>query len=99
MKEWWAEVTTEYVLQAHHLRLLEACCSAWDRLTEAREVLTTEGLTVATRYGRKAHPAVSIERDSKMLFARLLRELDLDTEPPTPDRSWRPPLLHSNRRR
>ena len=39
---------------------------------------------------------IAVERDSRLAFARLVRELDLDTEL-TPD-STRPPALHSNSR-
>ena len=47
--------------------------------------------------GGRAHPAIAIERDSRLAFARLIRELALDAEPP---HAWRagPPALHSNRR-
>ena len=45
----------------------------------------------------RPHPAIAIERDSKIGFARLVRELDLDTEPPTSMRSA-PVPLRSNRR-
>jgi len=63
----------------------------------ARAEIEAYGLTVETEAGgRKANPAVAIERDSRLAFARLVRELDLDAEPP-PDRS-RPPALRSNRR-
>jgi len=68
---------------------------------QAREVLRREGLTVPTAGGSsKRHPASEIERDSRLAFARLVRELDLDVEPPPSDKpGWRPPALSSNRRR
>jgi phage terminase small subunit len=72
---------TTYDLEPHHQRLLQAACEAWDRLQEAREVLRQEGTYVEGRYGPRAHPAVAVERDSRVAFARLLRELDLDGEP------------------
>jgi P27 family predicted phage terminase small subunit len=97
MKAWWGEVVSEYILQSHHLRLLEAACDAWDIMVQARETLARDGLTVTSETGSKAHPAVIIERDSRIAFARLVRELDLDTAPPpSPDK--RPPALYSNRR-
>jgi phage terminase small subunit len=80
-RRWFADVTDEYDLEPHHERLLQAAAEAWDRLQEAREVLRNEGTYVEGRYGKRAHPAVAVERDSRIAFARLLRELDLDGEP------------------
>lgn len=95
--DWWRTVLAGFDLEAHHLRLLRLACEAWDRTQQAREILDRDGLTISTADGgMKAHPAVAIERDSRLAFARLVRELDLDTEAP-PDRA-RPPALHSNRR-
>lgn len=94
---WWRAVLTEYALEAHHLRLLRLACEAWDRCQQARETLDRDGLTTQTETGGlKTHPCVGIERDARLAFARLLRELDLDAEMP-PDRA-RPPALRSNRR-
>jgi P27 family predicted phage terminase small subunit len=95
--DWWCAVLAEYHLEAHHLRLLRLACEAWDRTQQAREILDRDGLTTQTETGGlKAHPCIGIERDARLAFARLLRELDLDAEPP-PDRA-RPPALRSNRR-
>jgi P27 family predicted phage terminase small subunit len=94
--EWWRSTLQSYVLEPHHLKLLQLACEAWDRCQTAREVIENEGLTVQTATGVKAHPAISIERDSRLAVARLLRELDLDTEPPAPAR-FGPPGLFSNR--
>lgn len=95
--DWWRAVLGEYELEAHHLRLLRLACEAWDRCQQARDILDRDGLTTETDSGGlKTHPAVAIERDARLAFARLLRELDLDAEPPE-DRA-RPPALRSNRR-
>jgi phage terminase small subunit len=92
---WFRAVVADYELEEHHLRLLELACRSWDRAEQARVLLDAEGLTCSDRYGTpKARPEVQIERDHRVLFARLTRELDLDTGAPQP----RPPALHSNRR-
>jgi P27 family predicted phage terminase small subunit len=81
-RRWWTEVVRDYDLEPHHLRLLTLACEAWDRCQQAREILRRDGIVTTDRYGSpKAHPAVAIERDSRLAFARLLRELDLDGEP------------------
>jgi P27 family predicted phage terminase small subunit len=96
---WWTRVVSDYELGEHHLRLLEAVCDSWDRMCEARAVLAREGLTIDTKGGTKRHPCCDIERDSRIAFFRGLRELDLDADPPREAPGWRPPALHSNRRR
>jgi P27 family predicted phage terminase small subunit len=94
---WWRSVLRDYELENHHLRLLQAACEAWDRCQQAREQIDRDGLTITTvDGGLKAHPAVAIERDTRLAFARLVRELDLDTGAPSETR--RPPSLVSNRR-
>lgn len=93
---WWSSVHVDYMLEPHHSRLLTLAAEAFDRCHEARELIARDGICVATADGGiKAHPAVAIERDSRLAFARLLRELDLDVDPPSGER--RPPALQSNR--
>jgi P27 family predicted phage terminase small subunit len=98
MRSWWRQITEIFILENHHVRLLQLACEAWDRQVAARQILAEEGLTIETGTGsRKPHPAVGIEREAKTQFARLLRELDLDTEMPKVDRHNWPPRLKSNR--
>ena len=98
MSEWWQSVMADYELGEHHLRLLEAACGAWDRMIEARAAIDEHGLTFADRNGEpRIRPEVAIERDARLAFARLVRELDLDEAPP-PEPRGRPPGLRSNRR-
>lgn len=95
--KWFRQVLTDYELEDHHIRLLTLAAEAWDRSCQAREVIDAQGLTFSDRFGQpKARPEVAIERDSRIGFARLLRELDLDVE--APSEANRPPALHANRR-
>ena len=82
-KVWWRALVEEFELEEHHLRLLQLAAEAWDRCAQAREVLAAEGLIYMDRFEQpRARPEVAIERDSRLAFARLLRELALDVEPP-----------------
>jgi P27 family predicted phage terminase small subunit len=83
----WRAVIADYELDRPALVLLEALCDAWERYAQARSVLAAEGPFVEGRYGPKAHPAVAVERDSRVMLARLVRELDLEGLPiPEPKR-------------
>ena len=98
-KTWWAAVLAAYQLEPHHVRLLQLAGESWDRCQEAREILGREDLTINDDRGNKrTHPAVQIEKDSRIAFARLVRELDLDVEAPVSSRVG-PPGLRSNSRR
>ena len=82
-KRWWADVVDRWALEGHHVRLLTAAAESWDWYQQARAQIDADGLTTGTRDGGvKAHPALGVERDSRLAFARLLRELDLDLEVP-----------------
>jgi P27 family predicted phage terminase small subunit len=92
-KRWWMSVVSDWELEEHHVRLLTLAAETWDRLQEAREVISKEGLTTSTRDGVKLHPAVRVENECRIAFARLLRELDLDISAPAEAR--RLPALRS----
>ena len=63
-------------------RLLEMACDAWDRYHEAREILARDGIVVGGRQAAvRPHPAIAIERDNRVIFARLISQLALDGEP------------------
>jgi len=82
---WWRAVVAGYALEPHHAMLLTLAGEAWDRSVEAREALAVCGLTFTDRFGQPhARPEVAIERDSRLAFARLVRELDLDGESTPP---------------
>ena len=74
-------VDREYALDGHHRTLLLLACEALDRCVAAREALDEHGTTFIDRYDQpRARPEIAIERDSRLAFARLLRELDLDAD-------------------
>ncbi|WP_008549704.1 P27 family phage terminase small subunit [Bradyrhizobium sp. CCGE-LA001] len=92
---WFESVINDFELDSHHIRLLTKACEAWDRSELAREALAKYGMTYQDRFGApRARPEVAIERDSRLAFARLVRELGLDVAAPA---DTRPPALKANR--
>ena len=97
-RRWFSQVVEDYELEEHHLRLLTLAGESWDRCVSAREVIDRDGMTFIDRFGcPRARPEIAIERDSRIGFTRLVRELDLNVEPPASPS--RPPLLYHNRRK
>ena len=81
--KWWKTVLEEYELEPHHVRLLTLAAEAWDRCQAARAVIDDKGMIYEDRFEQpKPRPEIAIERDSRIGFARLIRELALDVEPP-----------------
>ena len=96
VKKWFAQVVESYELEPHHLRLLALAAESWDRTCQARAIIDELGMTYEDRFGApKARPEISIERDSRLAFVRIIRELDLDVDPPA--QASRPPALRSVR--
>jgi phage terminase small subunit len=87
MRRWWRAVADGWQLDGHHELLLTKAAEAWDRAEMARLQIERDGMTVEGRFGPKLHPLLAVERDAKVMFSRLVRQLDLD-EPPPPGR-WR----------
>jgi phage terminase small subunit len=57
-------------------------CDAWDRYHEAREILARDGIVVGGRQAAvRPHPAIAIERENRVIFARLISQLALDIDP------------------
>ncbi|CAN5188435.1 hypothetical protein BH20ACT9_BH20ACT9_06050 [soil metagenome] len=78
-RSFWRATVAAYELEPHHLRLLALALEASDRAEQAREALAESGIVCTDRYGKpRAHPLVSVERDARLSFARLMRELDLE---------------------
>jgi len=95
-RQWWESVNSTYDLEDHHRRLLTLAAESWDRCTEAREAIAEHGLTYDDRFGKPSpRPEIAVERDSRIAFARLIRELALDVcEPGAAE--VRPPSIRGN---
>lgn len=91
-RRWWAQIASEWQLEPHHLQLLTLAAEALDRATEAREAIRADGAYTRSASGvLRKHPGLSVERDSMVTFARLMRELNLDGDPAPDVRPPRPP--------
>ena len=95
-RAWWLTVVGGWAMEPHHLKLLEAACRELDRAEEARLALKKAGGAVfIDRWGQpKESPWRKIEREARISYARLLREMNLDVEPPSAPA--RPPILSRN---
>lgn len=75
----WRSVLQRHELEDEHLVTLELALAALDRADAARELLARDGLTIRGAHGGlAAHPAITIERDSRIAVMRGLRQLGLD---------------------
>lgn len=95
-RKWWSGIVESYEIEDHAIAILTAAAEALDRKEQARLILLKEGLTIPCREGAKTHPAVAIERDSRLAFLRAVRELCLSAE--DPDESRSPGLRYPGRR-
>src|ERR1700680_3933788 len=84
-KRWWKACLQTFDFQTVDLALLEEACRAYDRVLQARALIAEQGPFIQTHVGLKQHPAVFLERDSVMLFSRLVRDLHLPSAPDIPN--------------
>jgi phage terminase small subunit len=92
---WWREVVDAFDLDDHHLRLLRLSAEAWDSCQTARRAIATHGQTYSDRFNQpRARPEIAIERDARLAFVRILRELGLDVSEPA--ETPRPPAIGGN---
>ena len=105
-KRLWRETTRVYQLEPRHEAILLCALEAFDRMRQAQAAVTRDGPYTEGRFGMKAHPALAVERDSRLAFLRSQRELGLDLEAPVcrywPDfarapRWWRPRAVRARR--
>lgn len=76
----------------HDFELLAQAAAALDRIAEATAQIKTDGAYYIDRWNQpRPHPGHAVERDNRILFARLVRELNLSTDKPE---ETRPPGLY-----
>ena len=82
-KAWWKKLCSEFELGDSTAQiLLESALSSFDKWQSARRVLSKEGDFIFDRFHqRRAHPALQVERDSKILMLKSFAALHLDLEP------------------
>jgi len=93
-KKWFRQVLEEYDLEPHHVKLLTLAAEAWDRSCEAEKAIRKWGVLYkeSSTDKPKLNPCIKVKEQAEIIFARLLRELNLDIEPPKA--SGRPPNLY-----
>jgi P27 family predicted phage terminase small subunit len=96
-KALWNRVVEGFELEPYQMQTLRLACECLDRIEACRQVLQREGLMLQGRFGAKAHPLTSVEKDNKTVFARLLREIGLDAM--VDSEATRPKPLYGGRRR
>jgi phage terminase small subunit len=87
------DVLKEYHFNdSHDFRRLDLASHCLDRIAECNKVVEAEGVFIQDRFEqKKEHPAVKVERDQKVVFCRIIRELNLDIESA---KESRPPSLY-----
>ena len=75
---WCVEMVLSYDLNSPQILLVISAAECLDRIREARATIEEQGAYFTDRFGQpKAHPALAVERASRVTFARLVRELGL----------------------
>jgi P27 family predicted phage terminase small subunit len=82
-KNLWRRIQDEYgITDEAGLLILATALESFDRMRQAQDILSNEGMTTTDRFGQaRAHPAATIERDSRAAMLGALKQLNLDLEP------------------
>ena len=79
----WKKLNSEWEFDTQALLILKTALEAYDRLTEARQQIDTEGITYTTGTGfKREHPSLKVEKQSRDGFLAAWRMLNLNIEPP-----------------
>jgi hypothetical protein len=77
-RKWAERVVKSFKFSDHEIEAVWQAAGCLDRITEAQKGIAENGAVVENRHHElKANPSVALERDNKILFCRLCRELNL----------------------
>ena len=81
---WWRTVHDRFELDPHQSIMVGHAAEALDAGERARQTLEAQGQTFLDRFNApRARPELRIQRQAAELFARICKQLDIDT--PSPD--------------
>lgn len=82
-RKWFYRIQKEYeITDEGGLLLLITAMEAFCRMKEAQKEIKKDGPTIIDRFGQqKAHPLLTVERDSRAAMLNALKALNLDFEP------------------
>jgi hypothetical protein len=79
MKNFWKLTFERRDLQPHEEAIFLEACRSFERAEQARKVLLRKGLTYDDRFGQpRPRPEIAVERESRLVFAKLIKHLNLD---------------------
>ncbi|MFC1481832.1 phage terminase small subunit P27 family [Candidatus Neomarinimicrobiota bacterium] len=85
-RQWWDRIALEYdISDEAGLLLLQTALEAFDRMRAAQKAINEDGEVIKDRFEQiKAHPMLTVERDSRAQMLAALKALNLDLEPLRP---------------
>jgi hypothetical protein len=78
---WYKRMTKQYKMRAHELEALRTAASCLDRIGQAQQSITNEGLlTTDTRGAMKKNPACEVEATNKKIFMDYCKTMKIFSE-------------------
>lgn len=77
----WEDLTSNFEFDAQDLVVVHEAARVKDRLDSLDAVVRSEGVTVSSPQGVKAHPALTESRQQQIVLTRLVASLRLPDDP------------------
>jgi phage terminase small subunit len=81
-KKWWRIVFRTYEMDEEGAFILRQALDCYDRVLQAQAQIKQDGIVIDGRFGKRAHPALEIERAARSGLLQSWRMLRIDLEPP-----------------